>query len=129
MGSSETTQLETWEDDDMLLFVAKGYGHFVRADDPQHRVELPVFPVRNVIRHPSGVVVLGDFTHLCGLDGFGVAWVSPRLGSDWLDSLRLDGDMILGRGSVAETGGWAPFHVSVQDGRTETEWGTTETTS
>src|SRR6266571_9502313 len=60
LGSSDTTRLEVWEGGEMLLVVAKGYGHFVRADDPRHRIELPVFPVRHTLRHASGVVVLGD---------------------------------------------------------------------
>jgi hypothetical protein len=121
-GFSDVSDLQTWNDGLLLLVVARGYPHLVSAHDPSQRVEVPVFPVRHVLRHESGLVVLGDFVRICGVQGNGIRWVSPPLGHDWLDDVRLDGDFVVGRGSNNASGDWSPFKVSILDGNTETEW-------
>jgi hypothetical protein len=112
----------TWEEGPMLLAVARGYPHFVSAQDPSHRVESPVFPIRHLLRHESGVVAVGDFVRMCGLDGNGIPWVSPTLADDWIEDVRIVGNSVEGRGSLNAIGKWASFKISLLDGTTETEW-------
>jgi hypothetical protein len=121
-GDSEINELFTWPSSPRLLAIARGYAHYIDVRNPQARTKRPIFPVRHALRHPSGLVVLGGFDHLCGLDGDGLKWESSRLASDWIDKLRLEGDFVLGNGNVPSTGGWLPFTVSVLDGTTQTEW-------
>jgi hypothetical protein len=116
------TELVTWEEGPMFLAVVRGYPHFVSALDPLHRVESPVFPVRHLLRHESGVVVVGDLVRMCGLDGNGVLWVSPTLADDWIEGVQMIGETVEGRGSQNAIGSWASFRISVLDGTTETEW-------
>ncbi|MGH2579560.1 MAG: hypothetical protein ACRDGP_01770 [Actinomycetota bacterium] len=119
---SDVNVIQVWDDGPMLLAVAGGYPHFIDTRNPLRRVEMPVFPVRHILRHESSLVVLGDFVRMCGVLGTGVDWVSPTLADDWLDDVHLDGEDVVGRGSMNATGEWAPFRINVRDGTTETQW-------
>jgi hypothetical protein len=91
LGYSDVNEIFTWPDGQMLLVVARGYGHYFPVAEPQSRTELPVFPIRHALRYSSGLVVLGGFDRLCGLDGHSIQWVSSLVASDWLDDVRLEG--------------------------------------
>jgi hypothetical protein len=122
LGFTRLTELFTWSDAWMLLVVAMGYPHYVRAEEPMMRTEVPVFPVRHAIRHSSGLVVLGGFDRMCGLSGSSIAWVSDRVASDWIEDVQLDGDTVRGRGNIPSTGESVPFAINVEDGATSTSW-------
>ncbi len=116
-SDSHVTILESWSQGPMLLVVAEGFPHFVDTRQPGHSMDLPVFPVRHAIRHRSGVLVLADFTRICGVDGDGIRWVAPEVAQDWIEDLRLDGQMVRGSGSVVGTDDYAPFAIDIKDGR------------
>jgi hypothetical protein len=122
LGYREVNEVFTWSEGSMLLAVSKGYGHYVRADDPSARTEVPIFPIRYALRHSTGLLVLGGFDRLCGIDGHSVRWVSSLVASDWLEDVRLEDQFVTGRGNVPSTGGWEPFRVSLADGTTDTPW-------
>lgn len=122
LGFSDVSGLFSWSDGPMMLVVASGYPHYVSTEQPSFRTELPIFPVRHALRHPTGRVILADFSRACAVDGESVLWVTPALGSDWLDDVRIEGNFLLGRGNVPETGQWAPFRTDITTGETETEF-------
>lgn len=109
------TFLETWDAGPMVLACAGGNSHFFRADDPDFRLDLPTFPVLHRLRHRD-LIILGDFTNLTAVDGYGLVWESPGLASDEIAGLEVRGDVVEGKGNDASTGGWTRFVLSLETG-------------
>lgn len=109
------TFLETWEAGPMVLACAGGNAHLFRADDPGFRLDFPTYPVLHRRRHQD-LVILGDFTTLAAVDGYGLVWESSHLASDQIADLEVRDDVVEGKGSDASTGGWRRFVLSIETG-------------
>jgi hypothetical protein len=109
------TFLETWDAGPMVLACAAGNPHFFRADDPNFRLDLPTYPVLHRLRRKD-LVILGDFTTLTAVDGYGLVWESPHLASDEIADLEVRRDTVEGKGNDASTGDWTRFVLSLETG-------------
>jgi hypothetical protein len=109
------TFIDTWDSGPMVLACAGGYPHFFRAEDPNSRLELATYPVIHRLRRDD-LVILGDFTTLTAINGYGLVWESGRLASDQLTSLEIRKDVVEGKGNDSSTGGWTQFVLSLETG-------------
>ena len=114
-GIPAKTFIHTWDSTQRALIVAEGDAFYLRPDDPGWLLDVPVSPVLHLLRHDD-LVVLGDFTSLVAVDGFGIRWQSRRIARDGLRALAIDEDHIEGEGYDPPSGTWLPFSVSLGSG-------------
>src|SRR5437868_10336288 len=79
LATNGMNRLETWPDGDLLLAIANGYAYLLDAVKAQLEHELPTGSVSLVLRHETGLVVLGTYEALVAVASDGVRWTAHRL--------------------------------------------------